>query len=333
MSAALHKAALFGRSMVVITAHYAYNEYMDLRKLESFLCVAENSSLSGAAKQLHLSQPALSHQIKLLEDELDTCLFVRSNTGLKLTEAGHLLLPYARRLLHDTNDLQEMMASLKNNETGDLRIACSSTSGRFVLPLMVARYCTAYPSVRASILACQPRYMVERLLESEAHLGIVSSEPAEPGLQAQEFFRDAISLVAATNHRWAERRSIEPAELLQERIIMREESSGTRKVMLEELAKFDISLDDLNVFLEVGNVEGVLELVADGYGVSFVSELASRNLRHLGRVVCLPVEGMAMERVNFLVRKRASPPHRARDVFWGFIHAPENADLLHRNSN
>ncbi|MBI3166054.1 MAG: LysR family transcriptional regulator [Anaerolineales bacterium] len=306
---------------------------MDIRKIETFLCVAQTSSLSEAAKQIHLSQPAVSHQIKMLEEELAVELFIRSNTGLKLTEAGHLLLPYARRLMRDTNDLREMMASLKNNETGDLRIACSSTSGRFVLPLMVARYCTAYPAVRVSILACQPRYMVERLLESEAHLGIVSSEPVEPGLQAQEFFRDAISLVVASSHPWAGRRSIEPSDLLQERVIMREESSGTRKVMLEELAKFDINLEDLNVFLEVGNVEGVLELVADGYGVSFVSELASRTLRLLGRVVCLPITGMTMERVNYLVRKRASPPHRARDVFWGFIHAPENADLLHRNLN
>ena len=310
-----------------------YNGYMDLRKLETFLYAAETSNLSEAAKQLHLSQPALSHQIKLLEEELEARLFIRSNTGLKLTEAGHLLLPYARRLLQDTSDLQEMMASLKNNETGELRIACSSTSGRYVLPLMVARFCTAYPSVRARILACQPRHMVEKLLVSDAHLGIVSSEPVEPELQAQEFFRDAISLVAASSHRWVGRRSVEPAELLQEHFIMREESSGTRKVMLEEFAKFDISLDDLNIFLEVGNVEGVLELVAGGYGVSFVSELASRNLRRLGRIVRLPVEGMDMERFNYLVRKRASPPHRARDVFWGFIHAPENADLLHLNVN
>lgn len=301
---------------------------MDLRKLKSFLCAAETSNLSEAAKQLHLSQPALSHQIKLLEAELDARLFIRSNTGLKLTEAGHLLLPYARRLMHDTNDLQQMMASLKNNETGELRIACSSTSGRFVLPLMVARFCTAYPSVRANILACQPRHVVEKLLESEAHLGIISSEPSETGLQAQEFFRDTISLIAAPSHRWGGRRSVEPSELIQERIILREETSGTRKVMLAELAKFDISLDDLNVFLEVGNVEGVLELVAGGYGVSFVSELASRNLRQMGRLVRLPVEGMKMERVNYLVRKRISTPHRARDVFWGFIHAPENADLL-----
>ncbi len=306
---------------------------MDTRRFESFICAAETLNLSETAKQMHLSQPALSHQIKLLEEELDACLFIRTNTGLKLTEAGYVLLPYARRLLHDTGELQEMMSSLKNKETGDLNIACSSTSGRYVLPLMVARFCTAHPSIHTRILTCQPRHMVEKLLENDAHLGIISSEPDETGLQAQEFFRDPISLVVAAGHRWGGRHSIDPAELLQESFIMREESSGTRRVILEELAKFDISLDDLDVFLEVGNVEAVLELVAGGYGISFTSELAGRNMRRLGRILHLPVDGLTMERVNFLVRKRASPPHRARDAFWGFIHAPENADLLHPNLN
>lgn len=101
--------------------------------------------------------------------------------------------------------------------------------------------------------------------------------------------------------------------------------------MMEELAKFDIGIDDLNIFLEVGNVEAVLELVSNNYGVSFVSGLASRHLRELGRVVSIPVDGLNMERVNYMVRKRTSPPHRARDVFWGFIHAPENADLINQN--
>ena len=302
---------------------------MDIRKIETFLCAAETSNLSEAAKQMHLSQPAVSHQIKTLEEELEVELFVRTSTGLKLTEAGHLLLPLARHLLNETNELKKMMSSLKTEGMGDLRIACSSTSGRFILPLMVARFRMAYPDVRVKILACQPRSMVTRLLERDAHIGIISSEPTEAELQAQEFFRDPISLVVPESHRWARMRSIEPADLLQERIILREETSGTRRVMLEELAKFDIGLEDLNVFLEVGNVEAVLELVAGGYGVSFVSGLASRYLRQLGRLVNVPVNGMEMIRVNYMVRKSIAMPHRTGDVFWGFIHAPENADLTH----
>jgi DNA-binding transcriptional LysR family regulator len=102
---------------------------VDLQKIETFLCAAEKLSISDAAKQLHLSQPTVSHQIKLLEQGLGNTLFIRSNTGLQLTEAGRLLLPWARCLLHDTNDLQEMMSSLQEDIAGELRISCSTTAG------------------------------------------------------------------------------------------------------------------------------------------------------------------------------------------------------------
>lgn len=158
---------------------------MDIGQVETFLCAAQASSLSEAAKQMHLSQPAVSHQIKMLEQELSVTLFTRTNSRLKATEAGHLLLPMARHLVKDTNEIKEMMSSLKKKGLGELRIACSSTSGRFVLPHFVARFCITYPNSRVKILACQPKRMVMELLNEEAHIGIVSSEPTDPDLQTQ----------------------------------------------------------------------------------------------------------------------------------------------------
>jgi len=306
---------------------------MDFRKIEIFLSAAETFSLSEAAKQIHLSQPALSHQIKLLEEELDVKLFIRSNTGLKLTDAGQLLIPWARRIIHDTNDMKNMMSSLQNVLIGDLRIGCSSSSGKYILPVIVARFCKHSPGVQARILACRPKSAISWLLEGEAHLGIVSSEVSDESLESQEFFHDSISLIVPAKHPWASRYSVEAAEILQEPLIMREDTSGTRKVMLEELAKFDIGLEDLNIFLEVGNAEAVVEVVAGGFGVSFVSDLASKYLRDLGRIVKVKVDGVNMKRVNYMVRKREAAPHRPSDVFWGFIHALENTDLLHARHN
>jgi DNA-binding transcriptional LysR family regulator len=147
-------------------------------------------------------------------------------------------------------------------------------------------------------------------------------------VESQEFFHDKIELIVPANHRWAKKTFIEPAELISEPLLLREEVSSTRWVMLTELSKFDISLEDLNIFLEIGSVEGVLEAISNGYGVSFVSEVASRYLKELGRVVSVPVEGLNMQRTIYMVRKRISAPHRPRDVFWNFIHAPENSDLL-----
>ncbi|MBN2116181.1 MAG: LysR family transcriptional regulator [Anaerolineales bacterium] len=301
---------------------------IDLQRIETFLYVAEKLNISEAAKYLHLSQPTVSHQIKLLEQELNNTLFVRSNTGLQLTEAGRLLLPWARRLLHDTNDLKEMMASLQEAIAGELRISCSTTAGKYILPLLAARFCQRYPAIRVRILACRPEHAALNLLEGEAHIGVVSSEVNDTSLESQRFFKDKITLIVPAGHRWASRSSIEPAEIIEEPLILREETSGTRRVVLTELAKHDISLDDLNIFMELGNAEAIVRTVAAGYGVAFVSELAAACPLDRGNAVDIRVEGFNLQRTVYMVRKRISAPHRPRDVFWGFIHDPANADLI-----
>ena len=109
---------------------------------------------------------------------------------------------------------------------------------------------------------------------------------------------------------------------------MREATSGTRRVVLAELAKHDISLEDLNIFMELGNAEATVRTVADGYGVAFVSELAAAYPLERGNVVAIPVEGLALQRTIYMARKRVGDSYRPRDAFWSFVHAPENADLL-----
>jgi DNA-binding transcriptional LysR family regulator len=232
-------------------------------------------------------------------------------------------------LLHDTNDLKDMMSSLSDDIAGELRISCSTTAGKYILPQLAARFCLRFPGIKTRILACGPEHAALNLLEGEAHIGVVSSEVRDASLESQKFFRDTITLIVSSNHRWASRSSIDPGELLGEPLILREETSGTRRVMLTELARHDISLDDLRVFMEVGNAEAIVGTVAAGYGVSFVSTMAVSLLREQGKIVELPVDGMTLQRTIYMVRKRISTPHRPRDVFWGFIHAPENADLLH----
>jgi DNA-binding transcriptional LysR family regulator len=301
---------------------------IDIQKIETFLCAAENSSLSEAAKRLHLSQPTVSHQIKVLEQELGATLFIRGSTGLHMTEAGRLLLPWARRLLHDTNDLKDMMASLQEDIAGELRISCSTTAGKYILPQMAARFCQRYPAIKVRILACGPEHAALNLLEGEAHIGVVSTEVNDASLESQKFFKDTITLIVPAGHRWTSRSSIEPAEILEEPLIQREETSGTRRVVLTELAKYDISQDDLKIFMELGNAEAIVRTVAAGYGVAFVSKLAAAYPLERGNVAEVPVEGINLQRTIYMVRKRISAPHRPRDVFWSFIHDPANADLI-----
>jgi LysR family transcriptional regulator, low CO2-responsive transcriptional regulator len=302
---------------------------IDPNKIETFLHAAETLNFSETAKQLHISQPSVSHQIKMLEQELGVTLFKRSGAGLRMTEAGRVLLPWARRLLHDTQNIQEMMSSLEQEVVGDLHIACSTTAGKYILPQLAARFRQRYPGIQIRIPACASEQVTLDLLEGKAHLGVVSREVDDPNLEAQEFFHDRISLIVPASHRWALRASIEPSELLEEPIIMREPTSGTRRVVLEELAKYDISLEDLNIFMELGNAEAIVRTVAAGYGVGFVSTLAATYPMERGSVIEIPVTGLNLERTIYMVRKELGESIRTRDVFWSFIHAPENADLLH----
>jgi len=301
---------------------------IDVTKLETFIRAAEHLSFSEAAKQLNLTQPTVSYHIKSLENELGVILFERSGSKLRLSDAGRMLLPWSRKLVHHTIDMQDMISALQDGVVGHLRIACSTTAGKYLLPQLAARFCQRYPGIRISILRCTSVDVALHLLENEADLGVVSSEITEEYIEYQEFFEDSISLIVPEDHPWALRTSIEPEELIEEPMIIREPTSGTRKIMLAQLAKFDIGLDDLNIFMELGNAEAIVRTVASGYAVSFVSTLASACPLERGQVTNVKVKGLDLHREVYMIRKRLDEPNRAHEVFWSFVHDPSNADLL-----
>lgn len=301
---------------------------IELSRLEIFLHAAENLSFSEAAKLLHLTQPTVSHHMQALEQDLGITLFERSGGGLHLTEAGQLLLPWARKLVRESVELRDMMSSLQDKIIGSLRIACSTTSGKYLLPQLAARFRERHPGIKFTILACTQTSVLPHLLGDEATLGVLSREISGEGVEYQEFFEDHIILIVPARHPWTARTDIEPSDLLHVPFIIREPTSGTRRVMLAELARHDISVDDLDIFLEIGNAEAIVEAVAAGFGVSFVSRLAAASALELGKVVEVPVVDLDLRRKIYMVRKEIETRSRAQEVFWGFIHDPANADLL-----
>lgn len=302
---------------------------IDLTRLKAFIFAAESLSFSEAAKQLHLTQPTVSHHIKTLERTLGVELFARSGHTLTLTEAGRLLLPYAHSLIHQANEVQDMMASLEQKIVGHLRIACSTTGGKYILSQLAARFSQRFPGIKVSIMACTSRHVIPRLLEGEANLAVVSSyDLCRDGFECQEFFNDLITLIVPPNHPWTNREYIEPADLLDEIMIMRESTSGTRRVLLTELAKHDISIDDLSINLELGNAEAIVRTVQAGFGISFVSTLAAEWAVKLGHVATVPVVDLGLQRTVYMMRRTLDKPNRPQEVFWSFVHDPSNADLL-----
>jgi len=301
----------------------------DLLKIDAFLHVADTLSFSKAGRQMHLSQSTISHHVKMLEQEFGVELFERSGRALRMTEAGRLLLPWARKLMRVSIETREIMASMQEKIVGHLRIACSTTSGKYILPQLAARFHDRFHGINVTILTCTQENVVPRLLEEEANLGVLSREAFEDGLESQEFFTDHIILIVPADHAWASKPSIEPADLLTQPMILREPTSGTRRVMLTELGEHDIHLENLNIFLEVGNTEAIVETVAAGFGIAFVSRLSSAYALQTKRVIELPVTGLDLKRKIYMVRRARDLPNRAQEVFWSFVHDPSNIDLLH----
>ncbi len=301
---------------------------LDLDRLNVFIQVAATQNCSRAAERLHLSQPTVSKHIQNLEAELNVKLFDRDGAQLHITNAGMTLLPWARKIVRLSTQVQEMMQSMQDSVVGQLRIACTTTAGKYILPHLAARFRQHYPGVQIFIQPCVRQEMTSRLLSEDADLGVVSSEVRENDLECQYFFTDHISLIVPEKHPLSRRDSIEPSELLEVPIILREPSSGTRCTLESELAKHDISFDEMNVLMEVGNAEAIVQAVAGNLGVSFVSRIASAYARAWGGVVDVPVEGLNLERRIYIARRKLSHPNLVRDAFWAFIHSPENEDVL-----
>lgn len=301
---------------------------INLDWIQTFLLAAECLSFSETARHLHVTQPTVSHHIAQLEADLGVLLFNRSGHRLQLTEAGRLLLPMARQLVRQAMDVRDMMASCREEVAGHLRIACSTTAGKYILPLLAARFRRRHPGIQVTILACRHEQLVERLQEREANLSITSSEIVGSGLQSQPFFEDNVILIVPAGHPWSRRDAVEPEELAREPMLILDPMSGTRRVLLTELARHDITFDDLNILLEIGNAEAIVNTVQAGFGIACVSVLAATTALELGRVTAVPLNGMQMRRTIYMVRQELSPPQRAQEVFWRFVHDASNADLL-----
>lgn len=292
---------------------------LNLSEVQVFAVAAETENFSETARRVHLSQPAVSQQIRSLEHFLGVELFQRSGRGVTLAHAGQILLPMAHELLDLSQRIEETMHSLEEQVVGHLVIGCTTTAGKYVLPLVTAAYSQRHPNVRVTIEMCNCVSVVDPLLAQEVHLGISSAKIVHRDMECQPFFTDHVVLIVPADHQFAHRASVQPIELLDQPFILREKDSSTCRMMQEGLAEHDIGLDQLQVVMTVGSAEAIEMAVEHGLGIAFISRLAARHGIELERLVEIPVEGLRMERSLCAVRNSRCAKTPAQDRFWHFI--------------
>lgn len=294
---------------------------INLNEMAVFLEVAETNSFSSAGRGLNLTQPAVSQKIDNLEKHFGVRLFHRKGRSVKLTEAGQALLPLARELIAGAIRLEETMASLHGEVIGEMNIGCSTASGKYLLPGLVAHFRQRFPLVRFNILISSRELVVKNLLSGAASIGVTSKMIEHRDLEYCDFYTDEVILIVPADHPWARSRQVYPDDLLDEPLILREEVAGTREVLVEGLQKHGISPDMLNVVMVLGNAEAIVMAVGEGIGVAFVSRLAAARDLQLGRVIKVEVSGLPLWHRLYLVRNRRFPASRAQVEFWNYVSA------------
>ncbi len=301
---------------------------LELYELRVFLAAAETENFSEAGRRLQLSQPAVSMQIQSLERRLGMELFHRNGRRIALSEAGEALVPLARDLLNMAIRIEEAIASLQGKVVGHLRIACTTTPGRYILPRLIARFRERYPDVQVTCHVVTRPIGLQMLREATVHATITSQRMQCKDVEFRHFFSDDVLLIIPPDHPWASREYIEPEELLGQNFILREPGSGTRQVVEAGLVEVGISIDQLRTVMTLGSSESIRMAVGEGMGAAFVSALAARECINAGRIATVKVRGLELKQEIFIGRNVGRAAPAVLTAFWDFVFAPENHSLL-----
>jgi len=301
---------------------------LDVHELNIFVTAAETENFSEAARQLNLTQPAVSMQMRSLEKKLGIELFYRSGRTLALTERGKVLVPLARDVVRRTIQIEEEIETLKGKVVGRLMVGCSTTTGKYYLPSLVARFRDQYPGVQVTISNHGRDAVLKDMCDGNTHLAIVSALPVCNDAEFRHFFDDHLVLIVPRHHSWAGLEVISPQMLYDANFILRTAPSGTREGVEAALRETGINPAELNVVMEIGNSEAISIAVEEGIGVAFVSRTVARRGIKAGKLKEVRVQGLSVKREIYIAYSHRHPATKAQTAFWNFLQTEENMAFL-----
>jgi DNA-binding transcriptional LysR family regulator len=291
---------------------------MDTRQLAAFCAVVERKSFSQAAERLGVTQPAVSLQIRSLEQRLGRQLLDRSGRRVEPTEAGLRLYASAQRLLQlEEQLLEEVAADDEGAVTGTLELGASTGPGGTIVPALLCEFQAQHPDVHVRLAVSDTQTIVDRVADRELELGVVGAGRRHRGVTFEPFFRDEVVLAVPAGHAFAGK-AVSLEQLRAEPLIVMQEGAGVRQVIEDELRKAGTRLRDLDVRLELGLQESVRSAVLAGHGVTFISRLAIESDLAAGRLATARVRGLDPVREIYLARASGRSETRAGRAFVAF---------------
>ncbi|PRR69028.1 HTH-type transcriptional activator CmpR [Moorella humiferrea] len=297
---------------------------MNLNLWLTFITTVEKGTLSAAAEELHLTQPAVSKQLQALEDFYGVRLLERRGREVRLTAAGRICFRHAKAILRHLEQSRRELAELTRLVKGRLLLGASTIPGQYILPRLIGNFRQEYPQVEVVVEIADSQEVIRRLQSGEIDLGLVGAGGRGRNLTYSRLVEDEIVLIVPAGHRLSGLKNVTVKDLEGEPLVWREAGSGTRRVVEERLQKAGFNVNPDQIVMELGSTEAIVSAVEAGLGISLVSCWAAEKGLKLGRLVAVPLQGVNLKRDLYLVRRR-QPLNPAAEVFVGYVekHPPQ----------
>jgi DNA-binding transcriptional LysR family regulator len=265
-------------------------------KLKVFRVVADMLNYRRAADELHLTQPAVTAQIRSLEESLGIALFDRIGRDTSLTPAGVTLLEYVRKIEAITNDAIAALAPFGGQEGAELSIGASHTVAVYLLPKLLPILLREWPKLRIHIVGGSTTEILQALTSHQIGVALIEAPAHRPDLKIEAFGEDELALIVRPDHRWTKKQVVRAAELVQEPILLREVGSGMRQFVEEYLERNGVLRQQLRTCIDINSTEGIISGVEAGLGIGFAPCLAIEKALKLGSVKAIHLDNGPIRR-------------------------------------
>lgn len=297
--------------------------HLTLRQLQCFRAVAQNLSFTRAAEQLHLTQPAVSMQVRQLEQQTGISLTEQIGKQIYLTEAGEEVFRYARAILQQVDEMDDVLNKMKGLSGGQLRIAAISSANYFA-PRLLGVFHQRFPDVGVSMDIKRQEHVLKQVADNVVDMAIMGQPPDDMKLAAIPFMENPLVIIAPPDHRLARTKSISLKQMEKEVFLVREAGSGTRGAMIRF---FKANKIKLTTGMEMGSLEGIKQGVQAELGLGLVPRGAIEIELQLGKLAVLSVKGMPIRRHWHVVLHEGKRLSAAAEAFKSLL-VDEAGNLL-----
>ena len=302
--------------------------HFTLRQFRVFESVASHLSFTQAAKSLHLSQPAVSMQVKQMEQQVGLPLFEQIGKQIHLTEAGQEIFHYSRAIGQLLSEAEEVINELKGSQRGKLTISVASTANYFV-PTLLGTFHDRFPDITVSLDVTNRETLLEQMEKNEVDLVVMGQPPKEMNLEAGTFMENPLVIIAPPDHPLAKEKNIPMSRMEDEIFLTRERGSGTRSAIERFFEQHGVQL---NTGMEIASNEAIKQSVQAGLGLGLLSRDTLDMELALNKLVILDVEDFPIVRYWYVMHRKGKRLSAVAQAFKQFLLEEANA-LLHADTS